>query len=155
LRQVRHEIGRIRDRASSVSIAAGAARLIHPATRQTPRGLRGTGVAIHPARMQAAAFSANEYRDDDIEDGIVRLNPIEPEFAVAELAVQGRRGLDEVMHMPPPFVRHRSQRLRGTLKGAPINMRSRRKPDALVWRGDCDKRWNLPAPKTGATRATD
>ena len=107
-RHVRNEIRQIRDRASSVSIAAGCARLIRPAARQTPRGVCGIGVAIHPARMRTAAFYANEDLDGDIEDRIVWFNPFEPEFAVAELAVQGRRRLDEVTHMQPPFVRRPS-----------------------------------------------
>jgi hypothetical protein len=58
--------------------------------------------------MHTPAFYANEDLDDDIEDRIVWLNPFEPEFAVAEFAVQGQRGLDEVTHMQPPFVRHPS-----------------------------------------------
>jgi hypothetical protein len=98
------EIRRIRDRASSVSIAAGCARLIRPAARQTLGGACGIGVAIHPARMHTAAFYANEDLDDDIEGRIVWFYPFEPEFAVAELAMQGRRGLNEVTHMQPPFV---------------------------------------------------
>jgi hypothetical protein len=58
--------------------------------------------------MLMAAFCANEYRDFDIKDRIVWLNPFEPQFAIAEFAVDGRRGLDEVTHIQPPFVRHAS-----------------------------------------------
>ena len=78
LLHVRNEFRRIRDRASGVSIAAGCARLIRPAARQTLRGVCGIGVAIHPARMHTAAFYANEDLDDDIEDRIVWFNPFEP-----------------------------------------------------------------------------
>jgi hypothetical protein len=55
-----------------------------------------------------AAFCANEYLDSHIKDWIVWLTQFEPQFAIAELAVHGRPGLDEVAHMPLPFVRHAS-----------------------------------------------
>jgi hypothetical protein len=55
--------------------------------------------------------------------------------------------------MRPPFVRRASYRIRETLKGASINARFLRKPDALVWRGDCDKREEILGPKSGATKA--
>jgi hypothetical protein len=50
----------------------------------------------------------NEYLDSHIKDWIVWLTQFEPQFAIAELAVHGRPGLDEVAHMPLPFVRHAS-----------------------------------------------
>jgi len=153
LRQVRNEIRPIRDRASRVSIAAGFARLTRLTVRHIPRGVCGVRVVNHPARVRTAALYANEYLDFYVKDQIVWFNPFEPKFAVAELAVQGRRGFDEVTHMQPPFVRHASYRIRGTLKGVPINVRFRRKPDALVWRGDCNKRQVFLAPKSGATKA--
>jgi hypothetical protein len=55
-----------------------------------------------------AARCANEYLDFRIKDRIVWLDQFEPQFAIAVLAVHGRRRLDEVTHMRPPFVRHAS-----------------------------------------------
>jgi len=54
------------------------------------------------------AFCANEYLDFRIKDRIVQLDQFEPQLAIAEHAVHGRRRLNEVTHMRPPFVRHAS-----------------------------------------------
>jgi hypothetical protein len=78
LRQVRNDVGWIRDRASSVSIVTGRARLIYRPARHTPRGVCGIRVVNLPALVRTAAFHANEYLDFYIEDRIVWFNPFEP-----------------------------------------------------------------------------
>jgi hypothetical protein len=44
--------------------------------------------------VRPAAFYTNEYLDFHIKDRIGGFDPFEPQFAVAELAAQGRKGLD-------------------------------------------------------------
>jgi hypothetical protein len=78
LRQVRNEIRRIRDRASSVSTAAGSSPPIDVTAQHTPRGVGGIGVVNRPVRVHTAAFYANEYLDYYIKDRIVWFNPFEP-----------------------------------------------------------------------------
>jgi hypothetical protein len=109
LRHVRNETRRIRVYASSVSIAAGSAWLIHRASRHnTPCGVCGIGVVNHPVRVRTAASYANEYLDFRVKDRIGGFDPFEPQFAIAAFAAQGQRRLDEVTHVRPPFVRHPS-----------------------------------------------
>jgi hypothetical protein len=68
----------------------------------------GVAVVNHAARVPKAAFRTNEYLDFRIKDRIVRLDQFEPQLAIAALTAHGRRRLNQVAQMRPPFVRHAS-----------------------------------------------
>ena len=59
---------------------------------------RGMVVNYH-MRLLMPAFCADEYLGIQFEDRVGRLNQLEPQFAIAEVAVQRGWRLDKVTHV--------------------------------------------------------
>ena len=56
-------------------------------------------VVNHYVRLLMPAFRADEYLGIQFEDRVGRLNQLEPQFAIAEVAVQRGWRLDKVTHV--------------------------------------------------------
>ena len=56
-------------------------------------------VVNHHIRLLMSAFCADEYLGIQFEDRVGRLNQLEPQFAIAEVAVHRGWRLDKVTHV--------------------------------------------------------
>ena len=98
-------------------------------------------IAVHGTRLLSAALYADKYFVVQIKDTVGRLNLLESQLAIAELAVRRGRRLDECTHM---VARDASERGMERSKGSQLKgwIES---PNALRWR--LDRHYAAPLPR--------